>query len=111
MKKLILSLASVATLAFLAGCASKQPHGTIYSEYTVDAGAIVYQSSAGVDVSKLKMGKSSAKGFLGIMVAIGDASVTTAAKNGGIKTVRFVDWKVKSICGIVEEYDCIVWGD
>lgn len=112
MKKLALTLSALTVAALFSGCVANKPMGVFYSDiktnYTED---VVYQSSKGVDVSKLKSGTSTAKGYFGMAAAIGDVTLTTAAKNGGIKNIYYVDWKVKSVLGFVEEYECTVWGD
>ncbi len=105
-------LASVIGAMLLAGCVAPKPHGFLISDYTVNQNlAIAYPSSAGKNVDSLKCGKSLCKGYIGNLIAIGDASVAAAMKNGDIKTVHFVDWKVKSVIGLVEEYECIVYGE
>ena len=58
----------------------------------------------------LKVGKSQCKSYLGL-VTQGDASIEAAKKNGGITKVVSVDWKAKSILGLVGEYECIVYGE
>ncbi len=45
------------------------------------------------------------------LVAIGDCSIETAKKNGGISKVSAVDWEAKSILGIVGEYKIHVFGE
>lgn len=49
-----------------------------------------------LDLAKLKVGESKAVNILGL-VETGDASVQTAAKNGGIDKIRFVDSKVNKV--------------
>ncbi len=112
MKNKILILSSLIVVMLLTGCVAPRPHGVVYSDYTVKQDlAIAYPSASGQNVANLKCGKSFCKGYVGNLVAIGDASVAAAMKNGGIKTVHFVDWKVKSVIGLVEEYECIVYGE
>ncbi len=48
--------------------------------------------------------------FLG-MVAIGDASIEAAKKNGGITKVHHVDWAVENILGIIGKYRVTVYGE
>ena len=103
MKKIIIP--SIASL-LLAGCATIQPQGTFFTELQVPVAA----TSSSLDVSKMKVGKSSCKSFLGL-VAQGDASIAAAVKNGNIKTIHAIDWKVKNILGAIGEYECIVYGE
>lgn len=102
MKKIIIP--SIAVL-LLAGCATIQPQGTIFTDLQVP----VNVTSSSLDVSKMKVGKSSCKSFLGL-VAQGDASIAAAVKNGNIKTIHTIDWKVKNIMGF-GQFECIVYGE
>ena len=104
MKKTLVLIPAVAAL-FMAGCASSIPMGTVYTDVKLPVSA-----TANVDTSNLKVGRSTCKSFVGV-VAVGDASIEAAKKNGGIKKVVFVDWKAKSTLGIVGEYECIVYGE
>ncbi|MDD3987612.1 MAG: TRL domain-containing protein, partial [Candidatus Omnitrophica bacterium] len=45
------------------------------------------------------------------LVATGDSSIKTAASNGGIKTIKYVDYDAKNILGIYGEYTTTVYGD
>lgn len=102
MKKIIIP--SIAVL-LLAGCATIQPQGTIFTDLQVPVNVTL----SSLDVSKMKVGKSSCKSFLGL-VAQGDASIAAAVKNGNIKTIHAIDWKVKNIMGF-GQFECIVYGE
>mgnify|MGYP000185938939 FL=1 len=99
--------AIVASVAFLAtSCAMVGTPVGIGGLYTgVTSGEAVTSNNLGK-----KVGQSSAMNILGI-VATGDASITTAAKNGGIKKVSHVDSKKTSVLGIFGTYTTIVYGD
>ncbi|MBN2105945.1 MAG: TRL-like family protein [Deltaproteobacteria bacterium] len=102
MKKL---MAIVILTGFVfAGCASYQPMGVIYTK--VDAGI----ASADGPVGYTKVGKSEASSVLGL-VATGDASIQTAVKNGGIKSIKYVDYHVENILGVIGKYTTTVYGD
>ena len=58
-----------------------------------------------------KVGTAKATGFLGVLFFDQDASIQTAAKNGGITKVSTVDIKYGSILGIVVTYETIVTGE
>lgn len=58
-----------------------------------------------------KVGTASATGYLTVLYFGGDASIRTAAKNGGISKISTVDLKRTSLLGIVETYECIVTGE
>jgi hypothetical protein len=45
------------------------------------------------------------------VIAWGDASIETAAKNGGINTIRHVDYEVTSVLYAFIEFTTIVYGD
>lgn len=58
-----------------------------------------------------KVGTAKATGFLGILFFDADASIRTAAKNGGITKISTVDLKQESILNIVVTYETIVTGE
>jgi len=104
MKKIFIATGVVSAMALLSGCASGQPTGLWVSEYTIPNGV-------GTDVSGLKKGESSCKSYCGL-VALGDASIEAAKKNGNIKTVSHVDKKVDTVfpLGIKTVYTTQVYG-
>ena len=57
-----------------------------------------------------KVGKSSATVVLGFAFDE-DASIRTAAKQGGISKISTVDMKVKNILGIIVTYETIITGE
>ena len=57
-----------------------------------------------------KVGTAKATGFLGVLFFNADASIQTAAKNGGITEISTVDIKHTSILNIVVTYETIVTG-
>ncbi|RYM34953.1 hypothetical protein ERX46_06155 [Brumimicrobium glaciale] len=57
-----------------------------------------------------KVGTAKATGFLGILFFDADASISTAAKNGGITQISTVDIKHTSILNILVTYETIVTG-
>ena len=58
-----------------------------------------------------KTGQASGTGILGFLKFGIDASVATAAKNGGITRISTVDYKTSDILGIIQTYTCIVTGE
>ena len=38
-------------------------------------------------------------------------ALTTAAANGGITTIKFVDYEVENILGVYGQYTTVVYGD
>ena len=103
MKKLLLALILFGALAST-GCGAVFPYqpGPIYTDYQTPAMAT--QNETGN-----KMGEACQTNILGL-VATGDASVSTAAKNGGITKVNSVDTKFKTILGIFSESCTVVSG-
>ena len=58
-----------------------------------------------------KVGTAKATGFLGALFFNADASIKTAAQNGGIKKIATVDLKQTSLLGIIVTYETIVTGE
>ena len=103
MKRIALVTLVLFVSVLLAGCATPYPMGALYTEIkapVASAGAISYS----------KVGVAKSTSILGL-VATGDASIKAAAANGGIKTVKYVDYDAKNILGIYGEYTTTVYGD
>jgi uncharacterized protein YdbL (DUF1318 family) len=58
-----------------------------------------------------KVGRATATGYLGILFFDADASIRTAAKNGGITKISTVDVKHGSILNLIVTYETIVTGE
>lgn len=58
-----------------------------------------------------KVGTAQANGFFNVLFFNADASIQTAAKNGGIKKIATVDVKRTNILGILTSYETIVTGE
>jgi len=58
-----------------------------------------------------KVGTSKATGYLGILFFDADASIKTAAKNGGITKVSTVDIKQTSLLNLIVTFETIVTGE
>lgn len=58
-----------------------------------------------------KVGEASGNGYLRVLVIGVDASIRTAAKNGGISKISTVDFKSTDVLGILQTYTCIVTGE
>ena len=58
-----------------------------------------------------KVGTAKATGYLGMLFFDADASIKTAAKNGGITKISTVDLKQTSLLGIIVTYETIVTGE
>jgi hypothetical protein len=99
-----LALGSLALLVST-GCAmaASPVNGFLYSK--VDAPLAVNS-----DADNKKHGSASCQSYLGL-IATGDASIETAAKNGGITKIHHVDFKSHSILGFYAEFTTIVYGE
>lgn len=104
MRKLILALGLGGSMAFFAGCsvAGTAP-GVIYTG-NITPGIATSASGA------LKEGSATCKNILGL-VALGDCSIDTAAKAGGISQIRSVDSKNFGILGLYSTSTIIVKGN
>lgn len=102
MKKLLMCLAAG---AFLCSCGiTKSPvQGLIYTD-VVSGNAVTSNKLA------TKVGKAKAQGVLGL-VATGDASYQTAAKNAGITKITHVDEHNYTVLGIITTYETVVYGE
>ncbi|MCU0346712.1 MAG: TRL-like family protein [Saprospiraceae bacterium] len=58
-----------------------------------------------------KVGMAKATGYLGVLFFDQDASIRTAAKNGGITKISTVDIKPTNVLNIVVTYETIVTGE
>jgi hypothetical protein len=58
-----------------------------------------------------KVGTSKGMVFLHVLAFGADASIRTAAKNGGITKISTVDIKYSDVLGIVQSYETIVTGE
>ncbi|WP_373047865.1 TRL-like family protein [Vulgatibacter sp.] len=91
----------------LSGCAAgsmRSPvNGFLYT--SAKAG----EAAAG-PVRGSKSGRACATSILGL-VGTGDASISQAASNGGIKEISHVDADVENILGIWAQYCTVVYGE
>jgi hypothetical protein len=98
---------AIATLAasslFLGGCATSFPAGGLLTDVSLPAGA-TSAANAGA-----KKGVATCNSYLAL-VAVGDCTVETAKKNGGITEVTHMDWKANNILGIIGTYTLTVYG-
>lgn len=109
MKKSILLVAVLAAASMMSGCAA-----FAFSGRGVPMGALYAEAMANEQVTQnpiaSKRGEACASSILGL-VTTGDASVATAAKNGGINKVGVVDQQYTSILGLYAKYCVVVTGD
>ncbi len=103
MKRLLVVSALILSLA---GCATATSpvSGFIYSHVIAPVGM------TGSADKPTKVGRSQARSILGLY-ATGDASIETAAKNGGITKIHHVDHETQVILGVIADYTTIVYGN
>jgi hypothetical protein len=91
--------------ALLAGCTS-MGNAPVTSLITLnEMGPVAVGSAAG----SAKVGRSEAWGIL--LFATGDASISTAMKNGGITRIHHVDHETSTFLGVYAKYTTIVYGE
>jgi hypothetical protein len=89
--------------ASMTGCTIVSPmNGAIYTDLTA-------ATAVGPAAGASKKGEAKLTAILG--VAVGDATLETAMKNGGVTKVHHVDTKVMSVLGVYAEYTTIVYGE
>ncbi|HPC20784.1 MAG TPA: TRL-like family protein [Kiritimatiellia bacterium] len=97
-------LVVLACVCLLTGCATPYPMGSLYTDLTLPQVATSNPGPA------KKVGTATANSYFSL-IATGDASIDTAARNGGITQIHSVDWKANSILGIVGTYTTTVRGN
>ena len=104
MKRLIGCLSAIALAALFTGCVGTNGPvaGSIYTD-------VWGPDSGGDSTGSSKMGEASASGILGF--ASGDASIKTAAANGGITKIQHVDHHTESILGVWAKSTTVVYGE
>lgn len=95
-----------AALLLLTGCAYPWASPLIGGVYT---GVEAHQSATANPVGN-KRGEACAFSILGL-VAIGDASATTAAKNGGVTKIGLVDNDMMGVLGLFARHCTVVHGE
>ncbi|MBQ9345302.1 MAG: TRL-like family protein [Kiritimatiellae bacterium] len=103
MKKVQWLLVVALALLLVSGCATSYPMGSIYTDLKLPVAVTADPAT------NLKVGTATCRSILGL-VALGDVSIETAAKNGGITQIHHVDWEAKSVLGIVSDYKITVYG-
>ncbi|HUN55155.1 MAG TPA: TRL-like family protein [Smithella sp.] len=102
--KRFLFIAGLGAVCMLMSCATMIPVGGLYT------GAKFPMMVTSNSNASSKTGEAQCISIL-TLVAVGDCSVETAKKNGGITKVNNVDWDVKNILGIYGTYKVIVSGE
>lgn len=106
MKKLMVCASFLAAALLMGGCATVQPVGVLVTQVKLPNNV----ADGLVPRQNLKKGTAECKSYLAL-VAMGDASIDMAAKNGGITKIHYVDWDVTNFLGIIGTYNCTVYGE
>lgn len=96
----------VAAALMLGGCIAAPvvpPVGIIYTNMEAPIGGGPRESGS-------KTGRSSVTAILGL-ISTGDGSVAAAARAGGIRTVKGVDYEFSNVLFIYQRYTTVVHGD
>ena len=105
-RKVSFGVALLALLAMLVGCYSAPvmpPTGMIYNDTKAPLN-IGHKGDFGA-----KTGMATAQSFFGI-VSLGDCSVSAAAANGNISTVKHLDYQFFNVLGF-QKFTTIAYGD
>lgn len=57
-----------------------------------------------------RVGRATVRSFFGF-IATGDASIQTAAQNGGITEIHHVDYEAQNIFGVLADFTVVVYGN
>ncbi len=108
MKRLLTLAVAVCAVSLMTGCLRAPvvpPFGMIYTDYK----APLDYTQEGADLGT-RRGEAKTESFVGL-VAIGDASIATAARNGGISNPTAADYEYFNVLGVYQRYTTIVYGD
>lgn len=98
----LLSISALAAASLLFTSCGAPRVGAVYTDITAPIAAGASTGS--------KVGTAKSTTYLGL-IAVGDASIQAAKKNGNITTVNSADEQIKSILGIVTTYTTTVRGN
>lgn len=101
MNKIITFIALPAAALMLSSCGAPRV-GTLYTDITAPV-------AAGPGTGD-RVGTAKSTNYFSL-VAVGDASIDAAKKNGNIKTVTSADEHIESILGIITTYTTTVRGN
>ncbi len=84
----------------------------LFAAVSLASCSVTFPVSATSNEVGSKVGRSSGSCYLGTLLCFDvDASIMSAAKNGGISKISTVDFKQKNILGIIITFECIVTGE
>jgi len=105
MKKILGLAALLLVMGLYAPVKAEEPWGyALYGEYTSPADFTIPNAKKAP-----KVGCATCKSIF--FVKLGDCSITSAMKNGGISTVTYADWEKTSVLGLVNKKTLKVYGN
>lgn len=99
-------IALVVAAFFLTGCAASMSPVTGYMYTNISAPL----TATAAPEAPSRVGRASIRSIMGIL-ATGDASIQTAARNGGIREIHYVDYESQNFFGVVAEFTVVVYGN
>jgi hypothetical protein len=104
--KRVFALVTLAMALVLGGCAMTvgPVTGLMYTN------AKYPFNSTGSPKEPTRVGRATVRSFFGA-IATGDASIQTAAQNGGITEIHHVDYEAQNIFGIIADFTVVVYGN
>ena len=105
MRKALMLFVLVALVAVFAGCAV-MPNSAVLAPVCVTKSPVAVGDTS---VSPLKTGTAQVEGIL--FIAFGDASISTAMRNGGITRIHHVDSEDFNVLGIYARQIITVYGE
>ena len=106
MKRLIAVFTALFLAASLGGCAVTvgPVTGLMYTN------AKYPWTATGSPKEPTRVGRSTVRSFFGA-IATGDASIQTAAQNGGITEIHHVDYEAQNVFGVIADFTVVVYGN
>lgn len=107
-KTLVGMVAALGACVMLSGCLVAPvvpPVGIIYTDFKAP---LDYNASG--ETVGTRSGEAETMSILAL-VALGDASIKTAAQNGGITQIHSIDYHYTNIVGVYQKYVTIVHGE
>lgn len=109
MKRLVLIAVAAAVCVGIAGCYSTPvmpPGGWAIANIKAPLSADNFK----VSVETTKTGLAMVENYLGL-ISIGDCSIETAAKQGGIKTIEYADYEYFNVLGVYQKFTIKLHGN
>lgn len=106
MKRLLALVSALVAAAMLSGCAVTV--GPVTGLAYTNAKYPWMATSSPKEPTRV--GRATVRSFFGA-IATGDASIQTAAQNGGITEIHHVDYEAQNIFGVMADFTVVVYGN